>query len=168
MNNKKPRFGWSDRRKALDIERQRALELDDIGPGDSGYSRSDILHAIQYLLFGSFEFNFNPLPQLRKYFPRLEWEYHCFEEIEDDDKKYHNAMRKMIASCDFFWPVHAGSESCWVTASRKDLIPARLKIFGRGDLHVVYRDESEHLKFLKECGVCNWIEKRDYAYPRGS
>ncbi len=168
MNKKQSRFGWSDRSKALDIERQRALELDDIGAGDSGYTRGQILEAIQHLLMGSFEFNFNPLPQLRKYFPRLEWEYHCFEEIEHNDKKYNTAMRKMIASCDFFWPVHAGSESCWVTASRKDKVPARMKIFGRGDLHVVYGNDSEQLKFFKECSVCNWIEKWDHAFLRGS
>lgn len=76
-----------------------------------------MLHKIEGLLYGCFEFGINPLPKLRKVFPAYTWEY--IDLTYKSSQGYRDSLARIARTSDFFWhAVDCGEGNHWVVAKK--------------------------------------------------
>lgn len=100
-----------------DLSQQQMALLFGFG---GNHSREEVMRDLQQLFDSCYEFGINPLPQIRKCFPDLEWQYLELREAQDKN-------RIIAENVDLFWRVLMGGV---VTASRPTSRIDRYHLFG--------------------------------------
>ncbi|MEI6490495.1 MAG: hypothetical protein WCO16_01890 [bacterium] len=130
-----------------------ALEVGEANQDGSFTTRKDVAESIAKMLDSCFEFGLNPLPRLRKLFPRFNWEYHDIIELPEADKD--RAIRKVVSNSDIFWEIEFSLNGAFVTATLIDNPKTALAIYGNRTFEKVSEDPScpSHVDWLVSLGA---------------
>lgn len=116
-----------------------------------------MLHKIEGLLYGCFEFGINPLPTLRKVFPAYSWKY-----VDLTDKKprsYRSCLKDIMMNSDFFWhTTDNGEGNHWVVAKKIGSTDTPARVFGNSDVDEQPDNVLEILRVSPATNTYRWVK----------